>query len=199
MAWTPHTAMTRMAVRGDSLEEDTMALWDEFLGGWYNGAPIVIVRDAKNVAKADRNFQQDVIKQPLEGVAIAIVWTRGSQPKRRSYGNTKRAFQKATLTFFVKSKGDNKGEGPKTLVRKTADQLVGILNHKGNTLPLARKGIRHVRAENPKLEPSSDYHVRSVTVTAELQYTLDDPERFDNHLVTHTGDFMMLSDDFWVV
>src|SRR6185436_14412747 len=70
--------------------------------------------------------------------------------------------------------------GPEVLVRNTADLLYGILNNKAKTLPLARKGCGHVRAENPKAVSSVDFAMRSMDVTADLRFLNQDDVAQDN-------------------
>jgi hypothetical protein len=171
MPWTPGTALSSAAVAFSAVEGNSLTLWKEFLEGWFDGAAHTINATSITFPVAKTSFQVGNLVQPLDGLAISMVWLRSSKPARRRNTNQRKAFLKTSWQVWIRSQGVNTGTGgPAVVVRKASDLLLAVLSDKTATHPLARKGIHHIEATNQSVVTSEDFHTRSMIVTAELRY-----------------------------
>jgi hypothetical protein len=176
MSWNPATPLTSPRIRGESIEEDFMNLWHEFLGGYFDGTEHTINDRAVLCPRAEINIQQGrEPSQPLKGNLIVGTWIESETPK--VYGVTGgRCYElKFEMDFWLRSSGSNKGDGgPQVTIRRLDSILYSLLSNRKLTLPLARKGIRALRASSPSLVTSMVEPMRNVAVRGVIYYTVSD-------------------------
>lgn len=174
MPWNPDTPLSKPNVSATALEQSSLDLWLEFLGGYFDGN--VHSLNGENIQFPSAHFttQQGSLPQPLEGQAISITWLKPGKANRRNIGNKKVAFLRTNWTFWIRAAGKNVGQGgPQVQAKRVSDLLYALLVNKAATLPLARKGIHHIDATNSVLVASAEYGMRSMIVSANLKYVTD--------------------------
>jgi hypothetical protein len=199
MKWNPGTPLTSPAIRAESLEEDFMNLWHEFLEGYFDGQGHDV-----NGASSDFPLIEIIIQQgkkptqPLNGNLIAGTWTVGQKPLGYGWTRETKVFEVPfNITFWMRSSGSNTGTGgPHVMVRRLDSLLFGLLNNRKNTLPLARKGIRALRCQSPVLVTTSPEPMRSVVVTGTILYSVTDG---GNEITTQDGELILFNDSPWEI
>lgn len=170
-------SLTSGPVTSLQTEYTTFKLFAEFLGGYFDGGKHVVgINDPCVFPKATMLFQQaDPQQNP---VLIHVVWIRPGTMKR--YRDTINGQPKIMLRgrcswlFFVKVKAAMNGDGSsKDLVMPVSGLLSGLLNNSAACLPLAEKGIGHLRALPPTLiSDGSQYQIRQVQCSGEIRYPM---------------------------
>jgi len=162
--------LTRPPITADRLEETTLNLWHEFLSGFFDGSVKNVRGNSILFPSAQLLFQQ--APQPQQNLSIQVVWNRDGRPTRADDEQTERkTYIRSSFQFYLRAKGSNDGSGgPEITIRSLIDKLFLLLSDKELTLPLARKGITHIRPNSPLLLASTDYVMRSVLVRTVLRF-----------------------------
>jgi hypothetical protein len=147
--------LTAPPITETALEAGSLALFAEFLSGYFDGLNHAIGTNAPQLfPKAEILFQQSSASQPLNGVAISVIMARPGRVKKYLDWSLGRRMQRAqarvTWTFIVRAAGPETGAGnAKKKCQDASDLLFGLLDNPVNTFPLAEAGIRHLRPETP--------------------------------------------------
>lgn len=171
-----------------------MALWNEYLSGWFDGNMHAVGGNAAvGFPSATLRFQQSAQPQPLAGetpalpgpgVGISVIWVRPSHPKiywewirDLSGGGSSRqqiAYAPCHFIFFVRAAGPAGPTGnAKALASQTGDLLYGVLNNSSASRPLGEKGIHKLRPETPVLvSGDASYELRLVNCGVVLRYPI---------------------------
>ena len=72
-------SLNAKAVDGLDLEGSALALWQEFLAGYFDGTAHQVGRAAVVFPKAVLRFQEASLPQPMKGVAISVVGLWGKE------------------------------------------------------------------------------------------------------------------------
>jgi len=173
--WDPETELLNPKISATALEQSSLNLWLEYLGGYFTGTNHLL--DGQNVLfpfVKEYSTQQGALSQPLDGSAISITWLKASKPRRYRAGNTRRAFLKTSWTIYLRAGGKNSGDGgPTVTIKKIGDCLHALLLNKVATAPLARKGIHHIDIGNPTVVQGTDIAMRKIVISAELHYPVE--------------------------
>jgi hypothetical protein len=147
------------AISAFNIETSTLALFRDFLCGYFDGAEHEVGPDNPPIAfpAATLRFQQQGLPQPLDGLAITMTWGAPARFQRRWDRNgeflQEFGYGQAQWNFWVRASGRPSAgtENPDYVCRRGAETLFALLNHTAATLTLARHGIHHVRATSPQL------------------------------------------------
>jgi hypothetical protein len=175
MPWDTTTDLTSPAVSGVGLEQKTLDLLYEFLEGYFSGTSHAVDGVSTDFPAVALDFQgAKPFPTPLGGAAITLTWLRSGKAKRRKEPGKRQAYLRTAFQIWVRAAGENVGDGgPAVLAKRVCDLLYALLNKKRLTVPLARKGIHHVEATNGTLVSVDAYHMRAMTITAELQFPIE--------------------------
>ena len=88
-------SLNAKAVDGLDLEGSALALWQEFLAGYFDGGAHPVGRGAVTFPNAVLRFQEASLPQPLPGVGISVVWVMPARVER--YWDTLTAAELATM------------------------------------------------------------------------------------------------------
>lgn len=192
--------LTKPAISALALEKSLLDLWEEFLSGYFDGANHGVgPLEAAVFPEAQLRFQQSAVDQPLDGVAITLVWVTPTRNRTEwedvtnadgSGGRQAQAFDDVMLNFWIRAAGDQAAPtNARHECMKAASLLKGLIANRAATLPLAQKGIHHLRPMDPQLvaEGSSEgkasnklkggdaarlHALRLVSCRAELRYPI---------------------------
>lgn len=206
MSWDTTSPLSSPAVRFASVETDMLALWQEFLSGFFDGNEHDVNGASIVFSNVEFSFQQGRITQPT-GKAISVGWTRPKEVKSHMVtGTTRRFWMPVELTFYVRVAGSNSGDGgPHVMVKKVDDLLYAILSSRDIIRFLAQKGIHQVRPQTPVMVANPDYPVRQIQVSSMVQYIetgfagFDDSIYPDGTLITHSNAALVTDDGSFLV
>ena len=172
MAWNVTTPLTNAAITSAKLEQATLDLWAEYLGGYFSGTSHGLDGATTTFPLVGLSFQADKLPaQPTNGTVISVVWDRPAVVKPRLQQGKRVSYIKARFTFYIRSAGQNTGDGgPKVAVKKACDLLFALLSSKAETLPLAMKGIHHVRPQQASVQTMNELIERRMSVNAVLVF-----------------------------
>jgi hypothetical protein len=178
--------LSAAAVSELKLEESVMALWSEFLAGYFDGNTHTVGANSPGLKfpKAAFSFQQGRLPQPLNGLGVSVVWEAPSKIKKQwdNVGTPpvrqERAYGWALWMFLVRAELENgDGENAHKQCQSGSDRLYGLLNNSSAVLPLAEKGIHRLRPATPQmvaggkfLRGDGSYHLRLVTCEGWLRW-----------------------------
>jgi len=83
------------AADGMDLDGSALALWQEFLAGYFDGGAHQVGRVTVAFPKAVLRFQEASLPQPMKGVAISVVWVVPARVER--YWDTLTAAELAAM------------------------------------------------------------------------------------------------------
>lgn len=187
-------SLTSKPVDGLDLEGSALALWNEFLASFFDGATHD-VGPMKSILfpAATLRFQESPQPKPLTNVGISVVWVQPS--KVTKCWDTLTASERAALPagtipnyrqeraraycafiFLVRATGST--DNSQKQVQVAASRLYGLLANAGATKPLAEKGIRMIRPTPPRMAfpgdsaPTADlgYRLRVMSCAAVLRW-----------------------------
>lgn len=179
MPWTPESGSpltTPMSLL--TFEESAHKLWHEFLLGWFSGSSHVLRQvDAVNqsvtfpsVPSDAIQFQQAALKQELNGLGIGIILVASPRVmhQRMFRGSQRKQFRVAWM-FYIRAKVNQTaagGRNSESLCRQCSDLLFALLTIQANHGPLHDAGIANIRTEPARLVTSTDYSMRTMSVSA---------------------------------
>lgn len=168
-------ALTKSAVDQFALEQTTLELVNEFLGGYFDGNPHAVGGRTLTFPKVELAYQQSAVSQPLHGVAITTVWTQGGKTWRgwETIGGARQQmfYTRTTMNFWVRGQGQATAQGTANArCQQAMDLLQGLLLNPDATRALAQKGISHLRPEPGGAVMSADYVMRLIRCEAHLRY-----------------------------
>lgn len=176
------------------LEGSILALWEEFLRGYFDNAlhalgPYQTVK----FPSAQLRFQQSQITQPLDGRSITLTMANPAGVRRAwdseiitGQPHAEETFwSDITFSFWVRASGQFAGP-PLDASDKaayecqfTADRLFALLSNAYATKPLSEKGIMHLRPRPPQLvasgagsgggDAAKEYYMRMVPCRASVR------------------------------
>ena len=176
--WDTASELTASALDSMSVEQGAMALWHEFLGGYFSGSIHTVEGVEIDFPLAAIKCQETQFASAGAAdlhLAIHVLWLKSGAVRRflepDDYFGMRGAYQDATWTFHFRAKGQNQGDGgPRYLVRRLADLAFGLLQKQAVVVYLGRKGIRRIRPQSPVLVSDDRMHLRSMIVKARLVY-----------------------------
>lgn len=177
-------SLTKPALNAMDLEGSALALWQEFLALWFDGAAHAAGgHPAVTFPKADLRFQQSALPQPLAdaatgtppGLGLTAVWTSPASvhPAWETVGARRQQVHLADtqFLFFLRAAGPQAtSASPAKVAATAAGLLFGLLTNSHATKPLAEKGIHALRPATPVLVADTLHAVRLVTCRARLRY-----------------------------
>jgi hypothetical protein len=166
------------------LEETISLLFNEWLTGYFDGGSHAVGYNSPTpFPTAAILFQQAEVPQPLNGVAISLVWLTRAKPRLYWDAVNGKRQQLALVDlgwlFIVRAQLAEAGQGnAKKFAQNTSDLLFAILQNNNSAKPLAEKGIHHLRPETPQImsegtgakQGDPAYAMRSVTCTGRVRY-----------------------------
>lgn len=172
--------LTKDAVNEMQVETSTVALVQEFLARYFDGAAHDVgLNAAVAFTRPELLFQQSGVTQPsdkkpagIDSLAITFAW---SEPGRKwmgwenDGGNGRQQVVQSVVNwnFWVRATG---GKNARKNAKLTGDRLYALLNNTAETHLLGQKGIRRVRPQEPRAVQDGDYTVRLITCSAQLRY-----------------------------
>lgn len=165
------TPLASDAVNELALETGVFALFAEFLGDFFDGAPHAVGQNAAvPFPKAVIRFQQSALPQPLNGAGISMTWNSPTLvTKKWDNGGQEVATTLARWNFWIRSELADPGDAA-ALCMDTAQKLFALLANSGATQPLAQKGIHRLRPMTPSLVTDTGYVLRLMPCTAQLRW-----------------------------
>ena len=153
-------SLNARAVDGLDLEGSALALWQEFLAGYFDGGAHPVGRGAVTFPNAVLRFQEASLPQPMKGVAISVVWVMPARVER--YWDTLTAAELAAMPagipveqergraqgaflFLVRALTTGTSSNAQMEVQAAAGKLFGLLQNTAATEPLSEKGISKIR------------------------------------------------------
>ena len=158
-----------------------MALWQEFLSGFFDGAnhDLDALNHGVTFPAATLEFSQSRVPQPLDGAIITVIgmspgrardrWDLVGDVGDRHVGKV--AALDVTWMFWVRAKVSGVGASG-WLASQVASRLYGLLGNRTAVAPLAGKGIYALRPDSPVTFPDSDYAMRLVACRCRLNFAL---------------------------
>jgi hypothetical protein len=163
-----------------TLESGTLALWNEFLEGWFDGGSHAVgLNPAIPFPEAVLRYQQSALPQPLgQRVGISLVWVRpGDVTKRwevvrvprenfrngdpydncqdyrgRRQARQQVAYARAGWMFWIRAEAPaGAGANAAASCRQAAELLFGVLSNTNATHGLWQKGILKLEPQTPAL------------------------------------------------
>lgn len=160
-----------------------MALWQEFLAGFFDGHDhdVDALNRAVTFPAATLEFGQVRNPQPLNGALITLMWLSPGRvrPIWEMIGPTgdrhvgKMGLAEVTWMFWIRAKVVDVGAGNSVwLATLVASRLYGVLANRTACAPLALKGIDRLNPDSPVTVVDSDYAIRLVACRSRLRYPL---------------------------
>lgn len=172
------TALTKPHISELELESSTLALWAEFLAGFFDGdLHDVGANAAVKFPKCTFSFQQAELPQPMNLPDIALIWSAPSSVEKRwelvDDVVQQMAYTRARFTFMVRAAAKSNADGnAKALCIEAAQKLLGLLGNAKATQPLAQLGIRRLRPNTPQSLENALHVMRRLEVGAQLRYPI---------------------------
>jgi len=156
-----------------TLDSAPQKLWHEWLSSYFDGGTHDVGAEGSFVFPiAAISFDQGDLPQPLNGVGMTVV---AETMRQRLYldDSGRRASDEVLWTFYVRAKVAATGDGnSRYQARQAAELLRAILANDGCTMDLARKGISQLRVRKAGPAPSTDFALRLVRVSGQLEYDI---------------------------
>ena len=187
------TPLSNSPVDANALETSMLRLWQEFLARYFDGGLHAVGAVASvQFPKAELQFQQSAVTQPLDGppgggtgagptggMAITMVWSEGDRRKWTAWESLRTAnypegerqeicYERVAWNFWVRASGANS----KANCKLASDRLFGLLGNRGETHALGQKGICRIKASAPRAIQETDYTLRLVLAAATLRYPI---------------------------
>lgn len=177
--------LTAPAVSELDVEGTSLALWQEFLAGYFDGASHIVGSNPTAVfPKAALRFGQSAAPQPagsaVVDVVISLVWLGNVGPRRLEWekvGNSTQqmAYSRTAWLFYVRASVNAATPGPtagnpQKLCTLAAGRLQALLGNSDAALPLAQKGVAHLRPDEPRPIEDKEYIVRTLRCRGWLRY-----------------------------
>ncbi|HEX3800240.1 MAG TPA: hypothetical protein VH413_16210 [Verrucomicrobiae bacterium] len=192
-------SLNSSAVNGLNLEGSVLALFAEFLAGFFDGGNHAIgANGAVKFPVAQLRSQEAPLPKTLDAaIGLSTVWVapssvytywdtltqaeiaalpEGSEPAVRQ----QRACGHATILFLIRSSETGGDPNAQKQVQDGAGLLFGLLQNSLATEPLAQKGIHRLRPMPPRMAfpgdgaPSADlaYRLRILSCAVKLRWPL---------------------------
>lgn len=160
-------SLSKPAINYLEMEKSVLALWHEFLSGYFDGAAHTL-GDSGSVMfpNAALRFQQSEQPQPQDGVGITGVFAGNSNVRRywdlSDQSPRKRqewAVIRAQMIFQVRASGVmSDAAKPAAHCQFAADRLFALLANGAATRVLGEKGVHHLRPRPPEPVKDSELH-----------------------------------------
>ena len=169
------------SISAENLEATTLEIMREWLAGYFDGASHTVSGTARTFPLATLSFQAAALAQPLNGLAITVVWTSSGRERRTWLGGKRRIAREIALQVFVRA-GYAASATTTSGVRGNADEQVqagaglarALFDDPTARVLLAGKGLGHVRITPPAPLPAdTNYATRTMTVTGTITYDLE--------------------------
>jgi len=165
-------SLNSKAVDGLDLEGSALALWQEFLAGYFDGGTHQVGRVTVAFPNAVLRFQEASLPQPMKGVAISVVWVMPARverywdtltaaelaampegtPMEQERGRAQGAFLFLVRTVDPPSPGSSgAASNAQRQVQAAAGKLFGLLQNTAATEPLSEKGISKIRPTTARM------------------------------------------------
>lgn len=170
--------MTKPHISELELETTTLALWHEFLAGYFNGqAHAVGANLPAPFPKCELRFQQSPLEQPMAVPCISLIWAAPSTVRKcwETVGGTRQHVVHAPVrfTFLIRAfAAANELGNARQQCTRAAERLAGLLANNAATRPLAQKGIRRLRPGLPQSVQDDKHILRRLDVGATLRYPI---------------------------
>jgi len=188
-------SLSSPAINGTDPEGSALAIWNEFLSGYFDGGTHAIGAMPVQFPTATLRFQEASQPQPLAGVGISVVWVAPSRSTRRwdvltsvemvalpagTSPNQERMRAHCAFLFLVRAMVADgaTGDNAQKQVQSAAGKLFGLLENTAATEPLSEKGLSKIRPSPARMAfpgdgaPGEDlgYRLRIVSCRAVLRW-----------------------------
>ena len=188
-------SLNAKALDGLDLEGSTLALWQEFLAGYFDGGAHLVGRASVVFPKATLRFQEASLPQPLKGLGISVVWVTQVRVERRwevltaaelallpagTPAEQERMQAHCSFLFLVRALTAGTSDNAQQQVQAAAGKLFGLLQNTAATEPLSEKGISKIRPTPARMAfpgddaPGADqgYRLRVLSCRAVLRWAV---------------------------
>lgn len=163
--------MNAPAVTSLNLDEGPQRLWHEWLSGYFDGAVHSVSGVSVSFPDAVVGFDVTDIGQPLSGVGIVVV-AESEESDGYLAEEGRLEFVDVAWLFYVRAGIPLPGQPiARHTCRHAAQLLRGLLLDDAALLPLAQKGLMHLRPARAQPLPITDQPVRLLRVTGQLHIT----------------------------
>lgn len=181
--------MTAPPVSELNVEGTSLALWHEWLAGFFDGASHAIGSNSAVVfPKAELRFQQSAGTQPIGAagvdVVLTVVWLPSPNSRRLEWetvsgARQQMAYVKSAWIFYVRAAvtaatpGNTPGANAQKLCSDAAAHLAAILGNSKAARPLSQNGIQRLRPDDPRpVSEDAHYIVRTVRCRGTLRFAV---------------------------
>ena len=194
-------SLNAKAIDGMDAEGSALALWQEYLAGYFDGGAHLVGRASVVFPKATLRFQEASLPQPLKGLGISVVWVTQVRVERRwevltaaelallpagTSAEQERMQAHCSFLFLVRavdppSPGSSgAASNAQQQVQVAAGKLFGLLQNTAATEPLSEKGISKIRPTPGRMAfpgdgaPGADqgYRLRVLSCRAVLRWAV---------------------------
>lgn len=188
-------SLNSKAVDGLDAEGSALALWQEYLAGYFDGGTHLVGRVSVAFPKATLRFQEASLPQPLKGLGISVVWVTQVRTERRwevltapelaalpagTPVDQERVQAHCSFLFLVRALKAGSNDNAQQQVQAAAGKLFGLLQNTAATEPLSEKGISKIRPTPARMAfpgdgaPGADqgYRLRVLSCRAILRWAM---------------------------
>lgn len=188
-------SLNSKAVDGLDAEGSALALWQEYLAGYFDGGTHLVGRMSVVFPKATLRFQEASLPQPLKGLGISVVWVTQVRTERRwevltapdlallpagTPADQERVQAHCSFLFLVRALTAGSNDNAQQQVQAAAGKLFGLLQNTAATEPLSEKGISKIRPTPARMAfpgdgaPGADqgYRLRVLSCRAILRWAV---------------------------
>ena len=188
-------SLNAKAIDGMDAEGSALALWQEYLAGYFDGGAHLVGRVPVVFPKASLRFQEASLPQPLKGLGISVVWVTQVRVERRwevltaaelallpagTSAEQERMQAHCSFLFLVRALTAGTSDNAQQQVQAAAGKLFGLLQNTAATEPLSEKGISKIRPTPARMAfpgdgaPGADqgYRLRVLSCRAVLRWAV---------------------------
>ena len=188
-------SLNAKAIDGMDAEGSALALWQEYLAGYFDGGAHLVGRASVVFPKATLRFQEASLPQPLKGLGISVVWVTQVRVERRwevltaaelaflpagTPAEQERMQAHCSFLFLVRALTTGPSDNAQQQVQVAAGKLFGLLQNTAATEPLSEKGISKIRPTPGRMAfpgdgaPGADqgYRLRVLSCRAVLRWAV---------------------------
>jgi hypothetical protein len=162
------------AVSLSAVEATSLALWNEFLTGYFDGGTHAVNGAALAFPAASIAFQHNAPQK--EGLVIhQTVLNPGKVREFSGFGTSRTSRSRFSWTFWIKCllKTPVEGHTSESLCQLGSDRLFAILQDISSSAPLAQKGITALRPSLARIVSANEWSVRQIDVRSILLFDIN--------------------------
>ena len=170
--------LTAPSVDYAAIEGTTLALWDEWLRGYFDGAAHAMgATAAVTFPPVTVRHQQSGRPQPADGISLSVVMLNPTEVWQcwETIGGATQQIAQSPVTFqlWVRASGMLSGSAsPEWHASRAAELLFALLANSATHHALAQKGIMRLKVRSPEPVVEKEFSTRLVTVRATLRYPI---------------------------